>query len=225
MGTGASKSGPNAWFPGERLCYEGNSAARERGQQLSDARTVDPAQSSECKLGITRGVMKPVLRWLAGIVAVIIQPFGYFSRPTHPESSDVATEKHADGVVEEAQAVVTAIEDAVVRPTTVKSFTSPVTADVIVDPDVNLAAHIVLDDQEIRRRRDLVRTFFNDFWTGAYEKPAAFVERLDQAEDYVNERLAASGEFWQLDAKTRTMLGLPPRANSRNSGKNGAARD
>ena len=186
---------------------------------------IDPAQSSGRKLGITRGVMKPVLRWLAGIVAVIIHPFGYFSRPTHPESSDVAAEKHADGVVEEAQAVATTIEDAVVRPTTVKSFTSPVTADVIVDPDVNLAAHIVLDDQEIRRRRDLVRTLFNDFWTVAYEKPAAFVERLDQAEDYVNERLAASGEFWQLDAKTRTMLGLPPRANSRNSGKNGAARD
>jgi len=40
--------------------------------------------------------------------------------------------------------------------------------------------------------------------------PAAFVERLDQAEDYLNERLAASGEIWQLDAKTRVMLGLPP---------------
>jgi hypothetical protein len=192
---------------------------------LTDARTVDPAQSSECKLGITRGVMEPVLRWLAGIVAAVIQPFRYFSRPTHPASSDVLAEKRADGVVEEAQAVVTVIEDAVVRPTTVKSFISPVTADVIVDPDVNLAAHIVLDDQEIQRRRDLVRTLFNDFWTGIYEKPAAFVERLDQAEDYVNERLAANGEFWQLDAKTRTMLGLPPRANSRNNGKNSAARD
>jgi len=172
---------------------------------LSDARTVDPAQSSECKLGITRGVMKPVLRWLAGIVAVIIQPFGYFSRPTHPASSDVAAEKHADGVVEEAQAVVTAIEDAVVRQTTVKSFTDPITTEVMVDPDAqtNRTAHTILDDHEIQRRRDLVRTLFNDFWTGAYEKPAAFVERLDQAEDYVNERLAASGEFWQLDAKMR----------------------
>jgi len=36
-------------------------------------------------------------------------------------------------------------------------------------------------------------------------------ERLDQAEDYVNERLAEIGEFWQLDANTRVMLGLPPR--------------
>jgi len=30
----------------------------------------------------------------------------------------------------------------------------------------------------------------------------------------VNERLAAGGEFWQLDAKTRVMLGLPPRSKS-----------
>jgi len=40
------------------------------------------------------------------------------------------------------------------------------------------------------------------------------VERLDEAEDYLNERLAASGEFWRLDTKTRVMLGLPPRSNS-----------
>jgi hypothetical protein len=44
------------------------------------------------------------------------------------------------------------------------------------------------------------------------------VERLDQAEDYVNERLTACGEFWRLDANTRAMLGLPPRANLPNNG-------
>jgi hypothetical protein len=196
----------------------------KRAQQLTDARTVDPAQSSGRKLGITRGVVEPVLRWLAGIVAVTIQPFGYFSRPTYPASSDVAAEKPADGVVEGAQAVVTAVEDVVARPTTVESLASPVTADVMVDPDINSAAYLVLDDQEIQRRRDLVRTLFNDFWTGADEKPASFVERLDQAEDYVNERLAASGEFWHLNAKTRITLGLPPRSNSPNNGKNRAAR-
>lgn len=59
----------------------------------------------------------------------------------------------------------------------------------------------------------MVRTLFNDFWSGAYEKPAAFVERLDQAEDYVNDRLVKTGEFWQLDAKTRVTLGLPPRSH------------
>jgi len=91
--------------------------------------------------------------------------------------------------------------------------------------DVNRAAPIVLDDQEIQRRRDLIRTLFNDFWSGAYEKPTAFVDRLDQAADYLNERLAATGEFWRLDAKTRVMLGLPPRANPPNYRKNTAIRE
>ena len=145
--------------------------------------------------------MEPILRWLAEVVAAIIQPIRYFSRPTHPASSDVTAEMRSEGVVEGAQAVVTVTEDAVARPTTVKSFASPITAGVMVDPDVNRAAHIVLDDQEIQRRRDLVRMLFNDFWSAAYEKPAGFVERLDQAEDYVNDRLAANGEAWRLDSK------------------------
>jgi hypothetical protein len=71
----------------------------------------------------------------------------------------------------------------------------------------------VPDKQEIERRRNMVRTLFNDFWNGAHEKPAAFLERLDQAQDYVNERLAACGESWQLDNKTRIMLGLPSTKN------------
>jgi hypothetical protein len=183
---------------------------------LTEARTVDPAQSSRRKLGITRGVVEPILRWLAGVVAAVIQPIRYFSRLTHPASSNVTAEKRSEGVVEGAQAVVTVTEDAVARPTTVKSFTAPVTADVMVDPDAqtNRTAHIVLDDQEIQRRRDLVRAFFNDFWSVSDDKPAAFVDRLDQAEPYVNERLTAGGEFWRLDSKTRVMLGLPPRVNS-----------
>jgi hypothetical protein len=181
---------------------------------LTEARIVDPAQSSRRELGITRGVVEPILRWLAGVFAAVSQPIRYFSGLTHPASSGVTAERRGDGVVEGAQAVVTATADAIARPTTVKSFTAPVTTDVMVDPDVNRAAHIVLDDQEIQRRRDLVRMLFNDFWSAAYEKPAGFVERLDQAEDYVNDRLAANGEAWRLDSKTRVMLGLPPRVNS-----------
>ena len=53
---------------------------------------------------------------------------------------------------------------------------------------------------------ELVRAMFNDFWSGCDDKPAAFVDRLDQAEPYLNERLTACGEFWQLDAATRKML-------------------
>ena len=69
-----------------------------------------------------------------------------------------------------------------------------------------------LDEGEIQRRRNLVRIFFNDFWSGSYEKPAGFLQRLDQAEGYVNGRLAANGEAWRLDSQTRVMLGLPPRS-------------
>jgi hypothetical protein len=101
---------------------------------LTEAR-VDPVQSSGRKLGITRGVLEPVLRWLAEIVAAVIQPFGYFSRPTYPASSDVTAEKGSEDVVEGTQAVVTATEDAVARPTTVKSFTASVTADPVREID------------------------------------------------------------------------------------------
>jgi hypothetical protein len=84
-----------------------------------------------------------------------------------------------------------------------------------VDPiEIEGVSQTVPDQQEIERRRNLVRTLFNDFWSGADNKPAAFLERLDQAEDYLNARLAANREFWRLDANTRAMLGLPPRSSS-----------
>jgi hypothetical protein len=72
----------------------------------------------------------------------------------------------------------------------------------------------VLDQHEIERRRNLVRTLFNDFWRGFDDKPVAFLDRLDQAETYLNERLAACGEAWHLDAETRILLGLPSRSKS-----------
>ncbi len=72
---------------------------------------MDPAQSSRRKLGITRGVVEPILRWLAGVVAAVIQPIGYFSQLTHPASSDVTAETRAEGVVDHA--VVTATADAI----------------------------------------------------------------------------------------------------------------
>ena len=80
-------------------------------------------------------MLEPVLRWLAEIVAAVIQPFRYFSRPTYPASSDITAEKGSEGVAEGTQAVVTATEDAVARPTTVKSFTASVTADPVREID------------------------------------------------------------------------------------------
>jgi hypothetical protein len=66
------------------------------------------------------------------------------------------------------------------------------------------------NQQEIERRREIVRQFFNDFWISAEDKPGAFAERLNRAEGHINERLAARGETWQLDAASRKQLGLPP---------------
>ena len=64
--------------------------------------------------------------------------------------------------------------------------------------------------EEIDRRRSLVRGFFNDYWTSIDDKPASFAERLDRAEAYINERVAAGGENWRLEPATRKQLGLPP---------------
>jgi hypothetical protein len=66
------------------------------------------------------------------------------------------------------------------------------------------------DPEEIDRRRAVVRAFFNDYWSSVEDKPASFAERLDGAEAYINERVAAGGEVWRLDPATRKLLGLPP---------------
>lgn len=96
-----------------------------------------------------------------------------------------------------------------------KSGATVFTVDVNVGPmAIKELDQTVLDRQEIERRRTVVRTLFNDFWSGVHNKPGAFVERLDKAEDYLNGRLASSGEVWRLDATTRAMLGLPPRSSS-----------
>jgi hypothetical protein len=89
----------------------------------------------------------------------------------------------------------------------------PAHAEVELNAETSPIAHNEISQQEIERRSSLVRAFFNDFWSGTHDKPAAFAERLDQAEDYLNERLTANGEVWRLDAKTRIMLGLPPRSS------------
>jgi hypothetical protein len=38
--------------------------------------------------------------------------------------------------------------------------------------------------QEIERRREIVRQFFNDFWMRTDDKPTTFAERLNRAEDH-----------------------------------------
>jgi hypothetical protein len=83
----------------------------------------------------------------------------------------------------------------------------PVAESVAVRPEshqIGITSEASPNKQEIERRREIVRQFFNDFWVGT------FAERLNRAEGHINERLAARGETWQLDAASRKQLGLPP---------------
>ena len=78
------------------------------------------------------------------------------------------------------------------------------------ESQISTTAEASPNQQEIERRREIVRHFFNDFWISAEDKPGTFAERLNRAEGHINERLAARGETWQLDAASRKQLGLPP---------------
>jgi hypothetical protein len=78
------------------------------------------------------------------------------------------------------------------------------------ESQIGTTSEASVNQQEIARRREIVRQFFNDFWVSAEDKPGTFAERLNRAEGHINERLAARGETWQLDAASRKQLGLPP---------------
>jgi hypothetical protein len=89
---------------------------------------------------------------------------------------------------------------------------APGAVSIAVGPEspISITSKASPDQQEIERRREIVRRFFNDFWMSSDDKPRTFAERLNRAEEHINERLAARGETWQLDAATRKQLGLPP---------------
>ena len=155
--------------------------------------------------------MGNILHWLAGIAAAFTKLSDIFSRAPRPVS-DITAESHAESAAEGVGAVAAATEIATATPTA----TSAVAADAKIGQDgqVTGVASISPDQQEIQRRRELVRALFNDFWSGRDDKPATFADRLDQAEIYLNDRLTACGEYWQLDAKTRKLLGLPARRST-----------
>ena len=106
--------------------------------------------------------MGKLLRWIAGIGAAFKRLAQYFLRPTSPPS-DVADETGAKSAVVEDKATAT--------------------ADVEFDQatQVNVISTIPPDQQEIQRRRELVRALFNDFWNGSDDKPVTFVDRLNRA--------------------------------------------
>jgi len=69
----------------------------------------------------------------------------------------------------------------------------PVADSVVVRPEshqIDITSEASPNKQEIERRREVVRQFFNDFWVSAEDKPGTFAERLNRAEGHINERLA-----------------------------------
>src|SRR6516162_8821432 len=88
----------------------------------------------------------------------------------------------------------------------------PVADSVAVRPEshqIRITFDASPNKQEIERRRQIVRQVFNDFWMSTDDKPRTFAEHVNRAEDHINERLAACGETWRLDAATRKQLSLP----------------
>jgi hypothetical protein len=70
----------------------------------------------------------------------------------------------------------------------------PVADSVAVRPEshqIGITSEASPNKQEIERRRETVRQFFNDFWMFTDDKPRTFAERLNRAEAHINERLAA----------------------------------
>ena len=201
-----------------RLCYEGIVAVQCGPIKCQEhAVPVDAAESGRSRPGITgiiREVAENISRWFAVISAHATSK--YFLRSRESGSVVPSAERGGDQTIVVANAFEKTIATA-----TKESFTTPAPAD--VKPELPILP-TAPDQDEIERRRTLVRKLFNDFWGGVYEKPAGFAARFDQAEDYLNERLAADGEIWQLDATTRAQLGLPARLNSRDNGKDTAAR-
>jgi len=170
---------------------------------MSEASTGPASRSTPIGAG---GVLANILRSFAVMSAAAAKLF----RPSRPKLPEGEAESAAVEI-EAAEAEASETEVAAVT-----DRAADLAANLHVDGERESKALVqsVPDQQEIDRRRNLVRTFFNDFWSEALHKPAAFVERLDAAEEYLNERLAANGELWRLDATMRALLGLPPRSNA-----------
>jgi hypothetical protein len=116
-------------------------------------------------------------------------------------------------VVDDNAAATVEAEDRAAAPVVAEETAVPAEVEPGQKTRIPVTSSISPDQQEIQRRRELVRALFNDFWRGNDDKPLTFADRLNQAEAYLNERLIERGESWQLDPATRKMLGLPPRAN------------
>jgi len=170
------------------------------------------------------GVQVKLLGWIKSAVGLVKSPANPRqdepSQPAPPAlDNHTAPEGHSRDVVHtiEAEDINTADLEVAepdspieVAPESLLSAESEIQASVEPASPVVVESEGPPSQEEIDRRRGMVRAFFNDYWSTADEKPASFAERLDRAESYINERVASGGEAWRLSAATRKQLGLPP---------------
>jgi hypothetical protein len=170
------------------------------------------------------GVQVKLLGWIKSAVGLVKSPANpredepppqappAIDDHTPPENDnlDVVDPVHAEDVNTAALEVGEPESPIGVAPESRISIESEIPAS--AEPEIPTAAESEdpPSQEEIDRRRGMVRAFFNDYWSTADEKPASFAERLDRAESYINERVAAGGEAWRLGPATRKQLGLPP---------------
>ena len=71
-----------------------------------------------------------------------------------------------------------------VKPRNTMAEEAPRADSIAVRPEsqISTTAETSPNQQEIERRREIVRQFFNDFWVSAEDKPGTFAERLNRAE-------------------------------------------
>jgi hypothetical protein len=170
------------------------------------------------------GVQVKLLGWIKSAVGLVKSPANpRKDEPPLPAppaiDNHTAPEDHGPDVVDTIQAGdINTADLAVAEPESPIDVApeSPLNAESEIPASIEPASPAVVESEgppsqeEIDRRRGMVRAFFNDYWSTADEKPASFAERLDRAESYINERVAAGGEAWRLSPATRKQLGLPP---------------
>jgi hypothetical protein len=116
-----------------------------------------------------------ILRWFAEISAALRTQIAYFSRPRLP-ASDIVEETPSDGAAGETGANASAADAAIVAPNVQDTF---IAADAKIGQEalISRVAAPPTDDREIQRRRALIRTLFNNFWSEREDKPATFVDQ------------------------------------------------
>jgi hypothetical protein len=169
------------------------------------------------RYGLPTGLHVKLLGWIKSAVEFVKLPAGprkVGPQPDLPHESHEAHETHETHEIERR-----ALPQDISRDDSPDVIESPPESQASVAPESRIGIEPESrtaesegspSQDEIDRRRSVVRGFFNDYWSSIDDKPASFAERLDRAEGYINERVAAGGENWRLEPATRKQLGLPP---------------